>query len=223
MNSQRIAPVRLLSLLLASLLTLILALTFLPLSAFAGPSYTLNFAASAPGTYNHATGGGAFDDATKNADIVESLEGGDFACGDVVTFLVLIEAPDDLASAETLLLDFSFTGDTTGQSGVAISEVLGVSINNGSVSGGDGPSGTDSAQAHDGGSVATFTGGQPNGPLFEAGTSVNAQVKVTDVEAGEKIVLRVDVPVSRVAPRLGTFRRSLRALSLMRAGLLRPL
>src|SRR5688500_14808141 len=52
---------------------------------FSGGDFSLDFVASAPFTYDHSTGGGAFDDRTigKTNDVVESLEGGDFACGDI--------------------------------------------------------------------------------------------------------------------------------------------
>jgi hypothetical protein len=41
-------------------------------------------------TYDHTTGGGAFNDRTigRDDDVVESLQGGDFKTGDLVTFLV---------------------------------------------------------------------------------------------------------------------------------------
>ncbi|MCB0973714.1 MAG: hypothetical protein KDB86_04035, partial [Actinobacteria bacterium] len=155
--------------------------------------YQFDFAASVPDTYDHSTGGGAFDDATKNNDVSEELEAEDFACGDIVTFLTLIEAPTDLEGTDTLELNYSFTADTTGRSGAAISEVVGVAINDGVVSGGDGPNGTDSAQNHDGGSTATLTNQSLDGPPFESGSDLNATVLVTDVDPGEVIVLRVDV------------------------------
>ncbi|HTH07890.1 MAG TPA: hypothetical protein VL916_18555, partial [Ilumatobacteraceae bacterium] len=57
-----------------------------------GGEYSLDFVASAPTTYDHTTGGGAYDDRTigVNKDVVESLEGGDFDCNDIVTFLTRI-------------------------------------------------------------------------------------------------------------------------------------
>ena len=48
-----------------------------------------DFVAAAPYTYDHSTGGGAYDDRTIGDynDVVEQLEGGQFACGDIVTYL----------------------------------------------------------------------------------------------------------------------------------------
>ena len=51
--------------------------------AFAdGGDFSLDFTAAAPLTYDHTTGGGAYNerDVGRDKDIVESLEGGDFAC-----------------------------------------------------------------------------------------------------------------------------------------------
>src|SRR5262249_56116275 len=59
----------------------------------AGGDFSLDFTAAAPFTYDHDIGGGTFDDRTvgKNKNIVESLEGGDFDCGDPVSFLTPIQ------------------------------------------------------------------------------------------------------------------------------------
>ncbi len=62
--------------------------------AAAAVDISLDFTAAAPLTYDHATGGGAFDNRSvgRAKDIVESLEGSDFRCGDVVTFLTHVHA-----------------------------------------------------------------------------------------------------------------------------------
>lgn len=57
----------------------------------AGPISSLTFVAAEPSSYDHFTGGGAYNDRTINADVVESIEGGDFACGHLVTFLTQIQ------------------------------------------------------------------------------------------------------------------------------------
>ena len=52
-----------------------------------------DFVAAAPYTYSHETGGGAYDDRTigDQNDVVEQLEGAQFSCNDVITFLVAVE------------------------------------------------------------------------------------------------------------------------------------
>src|SRR5262245_10870981 len=74
----------------------------------AGGDFSLDFVASAPFTYDHDTGGGAFDDRTigKNLDVVESLEGGDFACGDWVTHLVQVKVDSGASGVQNIRLRF---------------------------------------------------------------------------------------------------------------------
>jgi len=169
----------------------------------------LDLAAAAPLTYDHTTGGGAWNNKTigrgtdPSHDVVESLEGGDFICGNTVTFLTEIavgtggQVPN---SSMTIEIDFSFTLDTTGQEGLALGPVTGVQVNYGAVSNGEGLGGTDSGMADDGNSVATLlsqtdpTVTEPD--YFTAGEVNIATVEVTDVEKGEKIILRVDVQIA---------------------------
>ena len=63
-----------------------------------GGDVSLDFVAAGPFTYNHATGLGSppqfgYDNRTisKTNGVVESLEGGDFECGDLVTFFVQVK------------------------------------------------------------------------------------------------------------------------------------
>ncbi|MDH3650554.1 MAG: DUF11 domain-containing protein, partial [Saprospiraceae bacterium] len=166
----------------------------------ASGDFNLDFVAAAPETYDHATGGGAFDDRTVGVsdDIVESLEGGDFACGDIVTFFTQIVV-DNTQSAiddgpQTLELDFSFLADATGQSGVALGDIVFVGTNTGPVSGGDGAGGTDSGHM-DGGttSIATLTSESLTGPLFQMGSELHGTVEVSGLDAADEIIVRIDV------------------------------
>jgi len=96
--------------------------------------WTLDFIASEPSTYDHETGGGAYDDRTIGTDVVESLEGGDFKVGDTVTFLMYIKHDAGATGgAKTLELTHTFTLDTTGQSGLAFGPVLDVKVNYGPI------------------------------------------------------------------------------------------
>lgn len=165
-----------------------------------GGDFSQDFTASAPLTYNHAIGGGAFDDRTvgRGDDIVESLEGGDFACGDIVTFLtqvVVDDAPTD--PVQTIELDYSFTAHSTGQQGTALADIVNVAVNYGVIDmgAGDGAGGTDSGINDDGNSVATLTSKSLTGPLFVKGTELLGTVRVTDLETDEQVVVRVDVMI----------------------------
>jgi hypothetical protein len=170
-----------------------------------GGDFSLDFTAAAPVTYDHSTGGGAYNDRTvgKTLDIVEQIEGGDFACGDTVTFLTqIVVATTPTDPNQTIELSYSFLADTTGQSGAALGDVTNVAINYGNVENGNGGSGAgggagvfapDGGIADDGGSTATLTGETLTGPLFQAGSELLATIEIDDLEAGESVVLRIDV------------------------------
>src|SRR5436305_6959034 len=74
---------------------------------FAGGDFSLDFAASNPSTYNHSTGGGNYGDGS-NSFVVESLEGGDFACGDIVTVLTAIKVDAGATGSQTFDINYSY-------------------------------------------------------------------------------------------------------------------
>lgn len=166
----------------------------------AGGDFSLNLVASAPYSYSHLTGGGAFDDGTKGkgSDVVESLEAADFACGDVVTYLTKVGV-DDTTSAgadgpQTIEVDYRFLMDTTGQSGAGIGEIVHVAVNYAPVA--DlvaGEDAVDEGIVDDGGSAATLVSTSTTGPLFTSGSTLHGTVQVTDLERAEQVVVRVDV------------------------------
>ncbi|MCI0335655.1 MAG: LEPR-XLL domain-containing protein, partial [Planctomycetes bacterium] len=164
-----------------------------------GGDFSLDFVAADPFSYDHSTGGGAYDDRTIGTDVVESLEGGDFTCDDIVTYLVQITV-DDMPTDPTQVIDidFTFTSDTTGQSGAGHYDIVGTQINYGVIAGGagEGPGGTDSGIMDDGGSVATLISETlPSNPFMNGTTDLMGTIRITDLEAGEKVVLRIDVRV----------------------------
>jgi hypothetical protein len=184
-----------------------------PAAQAASGDFSIDFVAAAPYTYNHLTGGGSYDNRVIGVqdDVVESLQGGDFACSDIVTYFAVVTV-DDVASADTdapqtIEMDFSFLADTTGQSGVAIGDIVDVYVNYGpidrwDVNGdgtpdviGDGPGETDAGIIDDGGSTATLISESLTGPLFQAGSELLGTVKLTDLERDEQVVVRIDVKI----------------------------
>jgi hypothetical protein len=161
-----------------------------------GGDFSLDFTAAAPFSYDHVTGGGAYNDRTVGRfdDIVESLEGGDFACEDIVTYLTQIKV-DAGAPQQAIRLVFEFTAYSTGQQGVALVDndtvLRGVSaaINTSAV---------DSGTSDDGGSTATVVPGSEvyDGLVFNKPTRFLRSVDVTDLEGGETVVLRTDVTIA---------------------------
>ena len=87
-----------------------------------GGDFKIDFLAAAPFSYDHATGGGAYNDRTvgKFDDVVESLEGGDFACEDTVTFLAQITVDGGAVADQSIVMLFQFTAHATGQQGIAL-------------------------------------------------------------------------------------------------------
>ena len=169
------------------------------------PAFQLDFTAAAPLTYNHDTGGGAYDnrDVGRAKDIVESLEGGDFFCGDKVSFLTQISVNAGAVGTQAIDLTFAWTPASTGQPGVAFNNIANRLINygapivdqNGLIIG-EGPGGSDLGIDDDGGSAAPNLN-ETLSPLFDkkAQESVGT-IRVTDLEADELVVLRFDLVIA---------------------------
>ncbi len=122
-------------------LALLVAATPRQATANAGDLSSPDFAASAPLTYSHDAGGGAYNDgsAGRALDTVESLEGSDLGCSDTVSFLThlgVVAEPTD--QNQTVELVFRFTAQTTGQNAATFVDVLRTQINYGLVENGDG-------------------------------------------------------------------------------------
>jgi uncharacterized repeat protein (TIGR01451 family) len=138
----------------------------------------LDFVAAAPQTYNHETGvGGQFGDRIINEQVVESLEGGDFECGDLVVFFVEVVV-GGTGDAGTLELDMSFGAETTGQPGVGFTDIVSASINTGD-EGNVGLEGTETATL---GTVTHDTAGYDE---------TLATVSVTGLQGGETAIVRI--------------------------------
>ena len=61
--------------------------------------------------------------------MVESLEAGDFECGDFVTFFTQVTVDDGAAGSGTIELDYTFGAETTGQPGLGFDDIISVAIN----------------------------------------------------------------------------------------------
>lgn len=151
-----------------------------------GADVQIDFAAAAPLSYDHSIGGGAWNDKTigRDADVVESLEGGDFACGDVVTYLVEVVV-DGAASpgTRTLGMAFTFLADSTGQSGVGHVDVIRALVNYGV---------GDTGIADDGGSAVSIVDEEMVGTPFTKGAELHLELRLTDLEPGERVIVRID-------------------------------
>ena len=107
-----------------------------PASELDGGDIDLDYVAAGPFTYDHATGLGThpqfgYDNRTisKSNGVVESLEAGDFECGDHVTFFTEITVDSGAAAGGTIELDYTFGAETTGQPGLGFDDIISVEIN----------------------------------------------------------------------------------------------
>jgi hypothetical protein len=162
-----------------------------------GGDFSMDFTAAAPFSYNHDTGGGNYNDRTvgKFDDIVESLEGGDFACGDIVTFLTQIKVDAGALGSQTIRLHYEYTAHATGQQGVAL-------VDNDTVGAGTSaavnPNPPDIGTSLPNNSVATVVPGSEvyNGVTFVKPTTFFRAIDVTGLQAGETVVVRSDVAIA---------------------------
>jgi hypothetical protein len=158
-----------------------------------GGDFSMDFTAAAPFSYDHATGGGAYNDRTvgKFDDIVESLEGGDFSCLDTVTYLTQIVVDGGAVGSQTIRLNFEFTAYATGQQGVALIDNTAALSTSGAINSGV----IDSGTVDDDGSTATVVSESQPGPTFVKPSTFFRSVDVDDLEAGETVVVRTDVKI----------------------------
>jgi hypothetical protein len=182
-----------------------LVASVLPASPAAGDGgeYKYDFTAAAPASYDNEIGGGAFNDRTVGTDIVESLEGGDFKCLDIVTFLTQIrrDSTNPLAGPETLELNFSFLADTTGQSGVAMVRPPLVNDPKINLFSDASPTGIDTGNEPNNNNSGVESDWDLTGTAFSKGAETLLTVTIDNVEPGEWTVLRVDLLLACDTPR----------------------
>lgn len=149
----------------------------------------LDFAAAEPTSYNHASGGGMWNQGRVNIDIERSLEGEEFACNDVVSYLTKLDVPNlpDLAALGEMnvRLVYRFDMDTTGRSGSALGAPTFALLNS-----------SDPASSYSGSSSVTLISSNTSGVMFSKGAEMINTVEITGVQAGEKFVIRTDVTIS---------------------------
>ncbi len=190
----------------------LLLLLFFPLLFFVHPSsatadvvdYAIDWVAAAPASYDHATGGGAYDDRTLRVDVANALVGTDFTCGDVVSFFAQITI-DQPATAETIEFVTAFGANSLIAPGVGFVDILNVAVNYGTIE--DliaGENALDDGILDDGGSTATLidayfepADGLLGGSLYEnplTQADLIGVIRVDDLEATDSaLVVRVDV------------------------------
>ena len=158
----------------AAFLSLVLLFAILPFqwAAADGGDFTVTFRGADPETYDHLTGdGGTF------GDVVTTLNGGDFACGDRVVMFTRI-AVDGAPTAESqdVRLDFTFATQSSGQDGAGYRSLISAGPNTG-----------DAAHTADGDSNVNVV----NNVFPGDGTDAQVGVEISDLEANEVFILRL--------------------------------
>ena len=162
--------------------------------------FSIDFSAAAPGSYNTATGGGAYDSGTNGSDIVDSLAAGSVACGDIVSYLTQVIIDADAVGTQMITFDYTFAVEGTSGNRAGHIDVTGLAMNYAS-SAGEGPGGLDSVINDDGGSSISgviegydAAGDNPPGSTYPAtAEELNLMFDLDDLEAGESVVFRIDV------------------------------
>lgn len=165
-------------------------------------------------SYDHATGGGTWGDGPGGApgDVwAEQQWPPDFACGDVVSFLMLITSDSSTGvdpAPRTVEVDLRFSAAATGHPGAGYRSILGVSVQR-----------DDPGSTGDDDSTATLVGQELHG-LYEEGGTLTGTVRVDDIEIGDRVVVRVDVRAtcSEEVPHSGILYAQLDQLGLGQSG-----
>ena len=143
-------------------------------SAPDGGDFSIDWAASEPFSYSHVTGGGVYASGGQDTT-VESLNGGDFLCGDLVSYLAAITVDDSNATdASTLQFTTSFATLTSSESGIGHEQIVRAVINTGDP-GMDGDA-----------TIVSLDRSSTEDDLIGV-------ITVGDLEAGETIIVRIDV------------------------------
>eukprot|EP00457_Paulinella_chromatophora_P000724 gb/GEZN01000724.1/.p1 GENE.gb/GEZN01000724.1/~~gb/GEZN01000724.1/.p1 ORF type:complete len:1038 (+),score=166.51 gb/GEZN01000724.1/:344-3115(+) len=156
---------------------------------------SIDFAAAGPLTYDHQMGGGAYNGGAYGAkkDIVKQLNGDDFCCGDIVTFLTRVATVQVSRQTSRLQLRFAFE---LGVSGLNY-EFDAAHLNVGQVVNGDGPGQSDSGFKPSSGASdsATVVKNTVIGSTLYLWVELGAAYgNVEDaLQAGHNVVLRVDM------------------------------
>jgi uncharacterized repeat protein (TIGR01451 family) len=158
-----------------------------PGDSLQGGDISLDFVAAGPFTYDHTTGLGArpqfgYDNRniSKTNGVVESLEGGDFECDDLVTFFVQVAVDEGAGGSGAVELDMSFGAETTGQPGLGFDNIVSVAIN----SPDDGNVGLDGTE------TATLSNEHADPAGYD---EIKGTVTVTGLDPGESAIVRIIV------------------------------
>lgn len=153
-----------------------------------GGDFSLDFIAAGPLSYNHETGAGGEYGARiiDKEHVVESLEGGDFECGDLVVYFTEITVDPGATDTQDIELDFSFLAEPTGQPGRGQTDLVSATPNDGDSA--------NTAEADDT-TVSIVSESLDTDPPPSKDT-LFATVAIENLDPGEVFILRLTVLLS---------------------------
>ena len=152
----------------------------------------LDFAAAAPFSYDHSTGGGAWMNKDK-AYVVESLESGDFLCGDTVSFLTAITVG---AGADTRAHDGGSSPTSSSWTARASRALRSGPVTFAGVTGANGHRQRRRLGQQGRPAMDSDRPGWVTPDYFIPGEVNTLAVSVDDLEFGEQVILRIDTTIS---------------------------
>ncbi|KKL83309.1 hypothetical protein LCGC14_1976070, partial [marine sediment metagenome] len=148
-----------------------------------------------------------YDDRTINVDVVEQLEAIDFECGDRIIFFTRVTVDSGASDTDqTIVLTYHFDARNNGQQAVGYSEVLDVGRSAIDFGGQTGDDGNMNLDGNEGVSLLSQQylnkpQNQPTGTVPGDFGNANAEileavVRVDGLDAGDQLIVRVDVRFS---------------------------
>jgi uncharacterized repeat protein (TIGR01451 family) len=155
-----------------------------------GSNISVDFVAAGPKTYDHTTADGSgnlprYDGRTisKTTGVVESLEGGDFKCGDLVVFFTKVGVSGGTGSRD-VTMNLAFTKQPTGQPGAGFDDIVSASLSTKDGAAGGGNANLD-------GDEAVGLQNENDNAHFQGKDWVTGDVVVTNLNPGDVLVAKV--------------------------------
>jgi uncharacterized repeat protein (TIGR01451 family) len=171
---------------------------------------SVGFKAPVHTAYDHATGGGAWNDGSVTY-VKGELLATNYACGDIATYMLELDVADSPSKQPppyTARVVLEFTLDSTGRSGVALMPLTApqhLRVNSGVIAApgvGTGPGGSDGGFLPSGGGLTTdaVVAGSPapfvtSGPLYTPGSVATLTFWVEGLGEGTRTIVRSDAQI----------------------------
>src|SRR6266702_3250112 len=144
-----------------------------------GGDFHLVYVAAKPGTYDQSTGTGGVYGTGGPDTTVTSLEGGDFACGDIVQFLTAVQVDPGATGTQTIDINYFFNAVTTSGGQVGFGNIIYADLNP-----------NDPGNLNLNGNETVSLVAENDGATVTTGT-----VRVGGLDAGEQVIVSMGVQI----------------------------